>query len=53
MEGPGKTEKKKDNFPRLAKAFFIWVAESNRNFYIFLPRACCVKCPLQRRHRER
>ena len=27
-------QKKEDNFPRLAKAFLIRVAESNRNFYI-------------------
>ena len=30
----------------------IQVAESNRDFYIFLSHAC-IKCPLQRRHHER
>ena len=47
--GVGEKKKEKEKFPRLAKAFLIRVAESNRNFYIFCP----VKCPLQRRHRER
>ena len=37
IEGPGKKrKKKKEKFPRLAKAFLLRVAESNRNFYIFL-----------------
>ena len=36
IEGPG--EKKKEKFPRLAKAFLLRVAESNQNFYIFCPK---------------
>ena len=37
IEGPRKKKKrKKRKFPRLAKAFLLRVAESNRNFYIFL-----------------
>ena len=51
IEGPEKKRKKKNKLPRLAKAFFIRVAESNRNFYIFLSHAY-MKCPLQRRHHE-
>ena len=46
----GKTNEEK--LPRLAKAFFVRVAESSRDFFFFLSRAC-MKCPLQRRHHER
>ena len=39
LEAPGRKRKKKnENFPRLAKAFLIRVAESYRFFYIFFPR---------------
>ena len=31
-------EKKKEKFERLAKVFLMRVAESNRNFYMFLSR---------------
>ena len=41
----------KEKFPRLAKTLLLRVAESNRNFYIFLSQAC-IRCPLQRRHHE-
>ena len=52
IEGPGKKGNKKEKFTRLAQAFFIRVADSSRNFDIFLSHAC-MKCPLQRRHHER
>ena len=43
-------EKNKEKFPRLAKAFLMRVAESDRIFYIFGPMHACMKYPLQRHH---
>ena len=46
IEGPG--EKKREISKQ---AVLLRVAESNRNFYIFLSQAC-MKCPLQGCHHE-